>query len=92
MMLLNQAIARKILERSGTLTLTAETASIPCRFTVSRLINMRRSSGQRADPLLESKDEHDQWYFEHYADDTITTTDEIERAYYSGAARAMHSR
>lgn len=84
MMLLNQAIGRRLQERSATLTLTAGTSEYTLPVTVSRVINMRRGSDNRPIRFFESKDEHDQWYFETHADDTITDTDEIERAYYSG--------
>lgn len=84
LLLLNQSIARKIRERSTTLTVTSGTTEYTLPTTVSRVINMRRSTDNKPIKFFDSKDEHDQWYYEQYANDPVADTEVIQRAYYSG--------
>ena len=83
-LLRKQAVARKVLERSATLTTVAGTSEYTFPTTVSRIINMRLGSNNRPIKVFESKNDHDLWYYNQYADQEITTSDPISRAYYSG--------
>ena len=84
LLLLNQAVARKVLERDATLTTSSSSDEYTFPTTVSRIVNMRLGSNNRPIKVFDSKDDHDRWYYEQYADQEVTTSDPIQRAYYSG--------
>jgi hypothetical protein len=82
--LLDQAIARALLENTYTLTTASPTTEYTLPSYVSRVLNIRAGSNDELIRGFDSRDDFDVWYYAKYGDTTVVDTDAPQAWYYSG--------